>query len=337
MVFGFVARAAAQGDAEPAESLRDRIRLTYQAPTECPDADTFRELVLRRVPVGWEASPEELARQVEVVVSNGKSGYVATIELVDERGERVARVVRGEHCPEVVDAMGLVTALTIQARVEEARDHSEPAVPPAAEATPSVPVPATTAPVDPAPPRPPPPPTSRPAAEGTSHLRISARGALTSGIGLVAAPGAALGLVFERRSARFGVALQGFSTGRVEARGVPVRFELLAARLEGCPYALPFASWASVEPCAVIETGTLTGEAYEDPPAVVRGVRGSALWLATAAAGRAVGRFGSFVLELEALVGVPIRRERFYVEGGDVVHRVPALYAAGAAGLGVRF
>jgi hypothetical protein len=50
-----------------------------------------------------------------------------------------------------------------------------------------------------------------------------------------------------------------------------------------------------------------------------------------------VGQLGAVAIELEALFGVPLPRERFYVERGDELHRVPALYAGAAVGLGVRF
>jgi hypothetical protein len=97
------------------------------------------------------------------------------------------------------------------------------------------------------------------------------------------------------------------------------------------------ADWASVEPCPFAELGVITGEAFEDPPTVIRGERGSAPWYAAGGFGRAVGRFGWLVVELEALLGAPLRRERFYVERGDQIHRVPAYYGAVAAGVGVRF
>jgi hypothetical protein len=340
IVLGFHPRAAAQGQ-DPDAPSRDKIRLQYRGPLECPDAETFEALVGSRVPEGWEAAPEELARRIDVAVSGAPGGYVATIEFVDEGGERVARAVRGAQCSEVVDGIAFVTALAIQSRVSEALDRSEPVTMPdsspanvPAPAPPPIPI----VRADPAPKPEAPPPRPAPANERSPlGFRVSARAALATGTGPEVSPGAALGIVYEWGYSRLGVAFQGFRGGRVESQGVEARFERYSVRVEGCPFAFVLADWASFEPCPFVDLGSITGEAFEDPPEVASGYPDSAFWLSTGAFGRAVGRFGAVAVELEALVGVPFRRERFYVEGGEVVYRVPAVYGAVAVGLGVRF
>jgi hypothetical protein len=324
-------RAAAQGD-ELGADPHDRIRLEYQAPPECPDAETFKILVGSRVPPGWEAAPEERARRIDVVVSGAHGSYQAAIQLVDERGERVTRAVRGRACSDVVDGIALVTVLAIQARVGELEERTAPA--PVARRSAQAPAPAPPARSGPEAPR------SEQAVGGSAAfaaLRVSARAAVAAGIGPSAAWGGGLGIVLEWPKSRLGAALQALTTGRVEANGVPVRFELFAARLEGCPYVLALADWVSLEPCPFGELGTVTGRAYEDPPAVVQGSRDGALWASLGGTGRAVGRFGAVAVEVEALLGVPLRREEFYIDGGEVPYRVPTLYGAAAAGVGVRF
>jgi hypothetical protein len=333
---GFQRRAAAQ-DVPPAAPAPEKTRLDYHAPAECPDADAFKVLIGSRVPGGWEAAPEELARRIDVTIARVEDHYVAALELVDERGVRVAREVSGKLCSDAMDGIALVAALAIQARAEDAAATTTHAVAPVPAPAPPAPPPAPPAPSARAASPPAASPVERARAEPHSGLRVSARAALTTGLGLTAAPGAGLGVVYERWNARLGLALQGFWTGRVEARGVPVRFQLLAARLEGCPFVLGLTHWASLEPCPFAEVGSVTGEAFVAPPAVYRGFPGSALWASVGGAGRLVGRLGAIALELEALFGVPLARERFYVEGGDELHRLPALYAGVAAGLGVRF
>jgi hypothetical protein len=293
------------------------------------------------VPEGWEAAPEELARRIDVAVSGIEGSYVATIEFVDEVGQRVARAVRGALCSQVVDGIAFVTALAIQSRVSEALDRSEPlttseaaradVLPPAPPEPPIVR--AGAAPAPPAPRR----EAAAPETRSPLGLRISARAALVTGTGPDVSPGAALGVVYEWGDARLGLAVQGSWSGRVDSQGVEARFQRYTGRLEGCPITLVLAGWASLEPCAFVELGSITGEAFEDPPAVETGFPDSAFWLSTGGAGRLVGRFGALVVELEALLGAPLRRESFYVEGGDVVYRVPAVYGGVAAGLGVRF
>jgi hypothetical protein len=334
IILGCHFRAAA-ADEELDPPKPDKIRLEYQAPAECPDAETFKGLVGARAPLGWEAGPGELARRIEVVITSVEDRYVATIELVDEQGERVRRAVRGARCSDVADGIALVTALAIQGAKEDALALSAPASEPLL-AQPSSPV------MPPAPPAPAPPAaqaarTARAVDESPLGLRASARVGLTSGLGLSLAPGAGVGVVYERWNARIGVAFQGAWTGRVEASGVPARFTLLAARLEGCPYVPVPARWVALEPCPFAELGAVTGEAFAAPPGVSRGFPGSALWISAGGAGRLVGQFGALAVELEALVGAPLRRERFYVENGVQVHRLPAFYGSVAAGLGVRF
>jgi hypothetical protein len=344
IVLGLQQRSAAQSDTSSAP-LPDRFRIEYRAPPECPDAEIFKASVRSRVPAGWEAAPQEFARRVAVVVSGDNGGYLATVELFDERGERVTRAVHGHLCSSVVDGAALVTALAIQAREQEADLPSKPSEAPAAERSTSMPessasgraaAAAATGLVGTAP--------AAPALEGAANdelsvsgVRMSARALLSSGIGPNVALGAGLGVIFERRRVRLGVAVAGFRTPRTEARGVPVQFELLSARIEGCPYVLAIAAWIVFEPCPFAEFGSLTGEAFEKPPTVVRGDRGSSAWLSTGGIGRLAGRFGAFTLDFEALLGVPLKRERFYIEGGETVHQTPPVYGAIALGFGVHF
>jgi hypothetical protein len=325
VVLGSQPRAAAQVD-ELSTLPPEKVRIEYRAPPECPDHEAFKALVGTRAPPGWQATPEQDARRVAVDVSGAEGQYAATVELVDERGERVAQTLTGAVCSNVVDGIALVTALAIQSRGGRAQRGGDTVVMPAST-TPTPPRLALDA-------RPEPGARAR---QSSANLRASARVALTTGIGPEATPGAGLGIVFEPRGARVGLAVQAFRGRRVEARGVPVRFDLLSARVEACPFVLTLTDWVSIEPYAFVEFGVVTGRAFAAPPAVIRGDRGSAPWYSVGSAGRAVGHFGSFVVELEAALGVPLRRERFHIEPGAEVHRVPAAYGAIAAGLGVRF
>lgn len=353
VALGFQSHAAAQS--ELGRETRGEARLEYRAPAECPDAAAFRALVGNRLPRGWESAQNEGARRFDVQVSGFQDRYVATLELVDERGERVTRTVDGELCASVVDGIALVTALAIQSRATEASggqgslgSDSGPAPTPSttgpAESASSSAAIAPSAPRSqrntPAPRALPRVPDASPAAGYPRRplgLRVSARAALSTGIGPNAAPGAALAVVYEPRGARLGLALQGFRTTGAEAQGVPVRFELWSARLEGCPFVLAISDSTSVELCPFAEFGAMTGQAFEDPPTVVRGERGTAPWISSGASGRVVGSFGALAVELEVLFGIPLRRERFYVAGGDTLYRVPAYYGGAAAGVGVRF
>jgi hypothetical protein len=324
----------------------DKVRIEYRAPPECPDVDAFKDLVRSRVSANWEAAPGEFARRVVVDVSSVEGRYSATVALADEVGAQGAKTVSGAVCANVVDGIALATALAIEPRGKDGQEPSEagPVTTPAADgpadtatALAAVPPPTGTTPQERRADPDSPPSSTAPEGWRLSGVRLSARALLATGVGPAAAGGAALGIVFEARGARLGVALQGWRTGRIESQGVRARFERLSARLDGCPIVLALSKWATVEPCPFVELGVVAGEAFEDPPAVIRGNRGSAPWYAAGGLGRLVGRFGRFVVELEGAAGGPLRRERFYVEGGDEIHRVPAYYGAFAAGLGVVF
>ena len=338
----FSAQVGAQHDEPPTAQL-EKVRIEYRAPPECPDIDAFKGLVRSRVLANWEAAPGEFARSVVVDVSSVEGEYTATVELADEAGAQGAKTVSGAICANVVDAIALATALAIEPRGIKAREPGEagvtPADRPADSATAPAAVPPATGPTpqERQPNAASPPPVAARHGWKLSGVRLSARALLATGVGPAAAGGAALGLVLEARRARLGIAFQGLRTGRIEARGVRARFERLSARLDGCPIVLALSEWATVEPCPFVELGVAAGEAFEDPPAVIRGERGSVPWYAAGGLGRLVGRFGRFVVELEGTAGAPLRRERFYVEGGDEIHRVPAFYGAFAAGVGVVF
>lgn len=344
-VICFSAHAAAQ-QGELALAAVEKVRIEYRAPPECPGVDAFRDLVSSRVSAAWEAAPGEFARRVVVDVSSVDGRYTATVELAGEAGAGGAKSVSGAVCATVVDGIALATALAIEPHGKDEQESnalrpvtSPPADEPADTAT-------AQAGVSPPPDSNPQerrvdPDSRRPVAPASgwtlSRVRFSARALLATGVGPMAAGGAALGIVFEARAARLGLALQGWRTARIETSDVPARFERLSARIEGCPLVLALAGWATLEPCPFVELGVIAGQAFENPPAVIRGQRGSAPWYAGGGLGRVVGRFGRFVVELEGAAGVPLRRERFYVERGDEIHRVPAYYGALAAGVGLTF
>lgn len=149
----------------------------------------------------------------------------------------------------------------------------------------------------------------------------------------------------ELGAARFGLSLLGFSSGRVTEAGVEARFDLLAARIEGCPIAFDVAGPLSLEPCVSFEAGALSGRGYSDPPTVDEGQSGSSPWLAPGGVARLVVNFGQLVVELEGAARFPLSREEFYVdsesEGGESmrtsVHQVPVTSFGAAAGVGLRF
>jgi hypothetical protein len=316
--------AAAAQVAEP--EPRERIRIAYVAPPECPDESEFVAQVRARVATDWEAAPDELARRIDVEVSRHEARFVAMVRFVAPTGERVLRQVAGSSCTEVVDGLALITALAIGSRVEATVERTE---------APPLPAPTPTA-------SQPPPPAVVPAAKphGTRlHVRFGASATVTTAVGPEAAFGAAAFGTLEWSRLRAGLAFGISDSGRVSANGVPADFRLIAGRLDACPVALPFAAWLWFEPCLTAELGQLRARSHEQPPRVTSGGSGSVLWAAPGAAARLVGRFDPLVLVVEGAAKAPLVREVFYVEGGgqDRVFQVPTLAFSASAGAGLRF
>lgn len=361
--------ARAQPSEEQAASpAGEKVRLVYRGYEGCPDAGAFRAAVAQRVAASdWEASPGELARRIDVVVARAGDAYVATIELLDADGHRLRRAVRGRDCGDVVNGIALVTALAIESRIDEAFEQSEPTMATAENASVSAASPTSAASSEPAratsvsPAAEPapgasgaapaavvaeePPAQSLPSDAASVPLRWRAgvRGGILTGIAPSVAPGGGIAGMLEIDAMRFGLSVFGFSSGHVIVSGVEARFDLLTARVEGCPIAFDLGESLALEPCVMFEGGVLRGRGYSDPPTVAEGQSGRAPWLAPGALARLVASFGAVVVELEGGARFPLRREEFYVlSEGEVgatrtsVHEVPATSFGAVLGVGLR-
>jgi hypothetical protein len=337
-----VPASAGRAHAEPAPS--EHIALVYQAPPECPGDEAFRNEVRSRVASDWEAQPGELARRVSVNVAQSGDRYLASIDFLDPQGNHVARSVSGTQCADVVNGIALVTALAIQARVEEALAQSEPEVSRAPD-LPSTKAPApspaklaATAKSEPPAKRAAEPKNPAPTKPRT-HVRFGASAAVGTGVGPDLALGPAVFAALEWNGPRLGLTGTALFSGRVQAHDLPARFRRLAARLEGCPV-----SWTvdnlGFEPCVFFEFGSLRGDADTTSPSLLQSPTGGASpWLAPGALARLVTSFEPLVIVLEVNAGVPLVRETFGLltsRGKDTKFRVGPVVVGGSLGLGVR-
>lgn len=335
--------SASAGRAEAEPALPEHIALVYEAPPECPDDGAFRSAVRSRVASDWEAQPGELARRMSVSVARRDDRYLATIDFLNPQGEHVARSVSGSVCADVINAIALVTALAIQARVEEALAQSEPEIAQTPEPPAESPAPPPT--VKPAAATASPPatqaekPQNPPAPKPRTHVRFGAAVAVGTGVGPNWALGPALFAALEWNGPRLGLTGTALWSGSVQAGDLPARFRRLAARLEGCPV-----SWRAgrfgFEPCAFFEFGSLRGDADTTSPALLQSPSGGASpWLAPGALARVVTSLDPLVLVLEVNAGVPLVRESFGLrtsQGQDTKFHVDPVVVGGSLGLGVR-
>lgn len=322
---------AEEPPSEPAAAPpTDKVRLAYRAPPDCPDEVEFSAAVRERLPAGWEAASGELATVFEIDVVPRNERFSATIRFRDARGEPFQRAVEGASCADVVNGIALVTALAIRSRVGGVEEQT--VAPPAPAPSPPSPV----KPVERAA-----PPAPAPAlAPRRTFFRTGALGLLTTGVGPELAFGGGAFFGAELGSAWLGLTLGGVTSGRVHASSVPSEFRLLLARVDGCPVALRLGAKLAVEPCALLEAGSLRAETFESQPRVTRPGSGSAAWLAPGALLRFVVRFDPVILGLEGFGRFPLFHEEFYVDANgtrDAVYTVPSVTWGGAFAVGLRF
>jgi hypothetical protein len=150
---GFLVSMTAAESVRADATVAEPIRVLYDAPVECPNANVFVQNVFARTDRARLASGTEPARRFEVTLERFGAGYRAALRVTGLDGAVNRREITGEHCGEVASAAALATVLAVDpgaSMVEpEATETVSPA-PPTAEAPPVPTLPL-------APPRVPPP------------------------------------------------------------------------------------------------------------------------------------------------------------------------------------
>jgi len=291
-LLGFASSALAQTpDTEP-------VHITYGAVAACPGRDAFIAQVRARTSRARVAAEGELGRTIAVSVQPTGRGFFGTLVLTTPNGETSTRDVSAESCHEVVEALALITALTIDPEANT-RPLREVAAPPSTTPTqPGTPQPLPPQPASASSPAQPPTPapaasaapTRSPAAPAAAlppaappdeagptstetRLVVGAQGEIRVG-GVaphwVLAPrlflefGSAAGTLF---SPLGDLSIAGTST-HVEADVGDAQLLWLVARVEGCPLNLTGDDTAGLRPCATFEGGILRGVGRSKPGGV---------------------------------------------------------------------
>jgi hypothetical protein len=302
------------------------LRLRYEAPQTCPDADVFLGEVAARTPLARPAGANETATVLHVVIEDVSGGSAGTLELAAPGATTSVRKVSAADCGQVISALALMTALAIDPNASLA-----PAPPPADEAPRPLPIPKGTAK---------PAPKVSPA---RSHWAFEV-GAVFEALGGVAPDPVPLvrpfmQVILEDRS-RWSYAFR-LSGGRAHAevthREGSGDFVLWTGRLEPCPLRFSAPRTLAMSACLPIDVGRLEAAGRGVTPSN----RVTRLWLSIGGAGRVEWRILEvLVLEITGELLLPIVRDRFFV-GSDAtaatLHRTPAVAGAATVGLGVRF
>ena len=301
--------------AEPGPALV--VSLDDRAPGGCPDAASFRRQVSGRTARVQFADARAVAElSWTVVIQQAAGGTRGALSVSGGELGKLERKVDAESCDQVVTALALVAALSVD---PEASLSAPPQPPPPALVE------------KPPPPAPPPEPRTR--------VRVSLGLALTvrSGLGqqLSWAPRPFVGISFRSAGGHtWGLGLSAMQVhGDAAAPVGQADFTWSLGRLEAFPVRWGGAS-LRFEPALFVEAGQVRAQGVAVTPAAE--VRRPALLLG--ALGRlSVLAFDLLLVQLEGGPAFPVVRDRFYLQENTTVFRAPPVAGFAAVGVGLEF
>jgi hypothetical protein len=273
----------------------DRIafRVDYVAPAGCPDAAAFSALVRERTTRVREADEGESAQRLRVELRIAEGG--ASGQLTAERDGETSdvRTLRGRTCADVVSALALTAALSL----DPSARFSLPTPPPAPAPTPAR-APTNVVPV-------------APLARWT-RARVGA----TAGLARIVSPGVmpfagVAGEVEATRWWRPAVRLSLLGASNALATDRAATFSWIALELEACPFQLPLGARAALAPCGAAQGGLLRASGRGEPTVYTE----SRLWTgAGAAAHLSVAISPRWAIDLGAGTLIPFQERDFRFE-----------------------
>jgi hypothetical protein len=340
----------------PARADEAPIRAEYTVRGACPPASAFLAEIFARTSRAKLAAPGQEATVFQVQIDEDVDGYVGRLSI-QSGAARTTRVVDGPTCGEVVSALALIAALTVDPRASTAaRPLPASGGQPEAQTAPTAPAAPSSAP----PLSGPSPPTfGGPAANGRhAEPQPPARRAITepgprrwmAGVdGSLALGGAPRPLVgggpfLELRGPNhlawaLRLSFIYATTADFEVGPGAAVFVSSVGRLDACPLTWRLGERIGVLPCATVEGGVLRARGIERGR-IVAAEEAIVPWAALALGLR---------LELEIVQdrGVidayggptfPLVRQRFVFEEPDTeIHAIASVAGAFGLGLGVRF
>jgi hypothetical protein len=299
----------------------ERIAVSYDAPTSCPNEDTFIREIAARTSKLRRVEPSEASRAIRVTLSDVSPGMTRGVLVLADRDGESERVVHDAHCAVVVSGLALIAALAIDPDAETGPVEDVHAPPP-----PPGPKPAS-------------PPVADVVAKRPRAIAIGAAagGGLRVGVVPAAAMFTIAGIVglenpsFVHPQARLELSASAPATDRPTDTGPGARLRWFGGHLEGC--GLFGRSRLRVGPCALFELGAVhaSGLGVKDAQSTTRA--GAAM----GAGVRGVLTSGLFYADLGAFPLVPFRRDRFYAEPNTTLFQTTAVGAEVGANVGMVF
>jgi len=344
LCLGTGARARAQSSLREPEQPQ-AFEVQFSSPANCGNREEFSEEILKRTERLRPAEAGEPALTFLVNVTRDAQGTHGQLAIREIDGTLSLRDVPGDDCPEVLSAMALIAALTVDPLARSDREVPVAArrrrvAPPAAALSASKiraqePSPAPAPPLDEAARRP------GPGLRFGAGARVNAHGAVMPDIawGLGAhlsvagagngsfSPLVRAGVILARKG-EIDVALPSGATARAE-------FEWVTARVELCPLRFGAEAAVTLRPCVFFDAGRLKGSGADIEPSRDKAV----FWVASGAELALEARLvGPVTAGAELGLVLPFRRDRFlFLASETVVHEIPAAGLSAGLGLGLHF
>jgi len=304
------------------------VELGYRAPAGCSERDELVRQLRARTGRARLVTEGEAAWRFDVVIVPAPGRAAAELVIRDPEGRESSRELVGRDCDEIVEALGLIVALTVDAGAR---------TDPVSELSPAVDMPSEA--------------TARNAAQVRGETQgaepiPTARWTYGGGVHGIAlfgiAPGVLPGVVGFIDAARAGdawwlpasrLSLRRAQAGGFEAEGGTAAFRLTSVGLELCPTRLPPSASVGIRPCVFSEFGALraTGSNTIEPRSVDH------LWIGLGPSARLeLVPVSGLILEVRLAAEIPLVRGRFLF-APEVFHEVDSVVAIAALGVTARF
>lgn len=307
--------AAGGAEAAPTPRQAEPFRLVWSSSAGCGNARTFLVELEGRTALLREARENEHAVTLIVETFGAEGGVRGRLTVRKPDGELTVRDVPGQHCQEVASAMALIAALMLDPLADgservgvswpsESEDRS--------------------------------PDSAAPVRGSAWSLRVEQRLTGRSAIAPRLTWGQALGVMLTREAGvRPSVGLSAhLAHATTSAEQGSAELGWAAAQLALCPVGVrPNDAW-DFRACVALQLGRLRGVGFDTARPAAKAI----FW--SSAGVELEGRYrlmGPLWLGWEGSFTVPFSRERFYLEPGQDLHRIPAWGLSFGVGLGLRF
>ncbi|MBN2196459.1 MAG: hypothetical protein JW751_26850 [Polyangiaceae bacterium] len=316
-IAGFAAALALFRGASAAPSPQPFV-VSIDPSSTCPEVESFANRLRERSPHLRPAIGAEPFIRYTVAAGAAGSGYDGRLRIAEPDGHLTERVVSGDTCAGVVDALALIAAILAEQRVEAVTPAPHAGRAPAAN---------------------PPPADDRPRHTGAESPFLLGFGT-TVGINSATGPTMPLGpggdiAVSYRSETQWAPELRVSAltrgTSHVSKEAGEAAFRWWAIRLLASPVRWPSRGALSLRPMAGVELGQLTGwgDRTDDPNEAIVPWRAIDLGAISE-----VQWFGPLSVTGEACLVLPLRRDDFYFDTPD--GRVSAFSAGDHPGFSAR-